>query len=58
MNPIDGASFVRPTAVSAQVLRRGYCGVGLPPEGVLKAQDIACDVVTTMDRFPAFPTRG
>lgn len=58
MNPIEGAPFVRPEALRREGPRRGYCGIGPPPKGLLQARDVACDILAAIERFPAFPTRA
>ena len=54
INPIDGADFIRPDAVAAGDAKRGYCAVGAAADPSMREGDVACDVVTVMDRFPRF----
>ena len=55
MNPIEGAPLIRPAAVTPDDVRRAYCTLGEAPDASMRPQDISCDIVQVMERFPIFP---
>jgi hypothetical protein len=55
MNPIDGARVIRLDATGADDVRRAYCTLGEAPDASIRPQDISCDIVQVMERFPIFP---
>jgi hypothetical protein len=55
MNPIAGARIIRLGEIGPDDARRGYCAVGAEPDPSMRPQDISCDIVPAMDRFPTFP---
>ena len=57
-NPLDGVRMIREPDIGPSDARRGYCLLDEPPPASMRAQDISCDVVETMARFPVFPAVG
>ena len=55
MNPIEGARMIRLDAISADDVRRAYCTFGETPDISMRPQDISCDILQVMERFPIFP---
>jgi len=56
MKPIEGARFIREADIGPDDLKRGYCGIG-EPVASMREQDVSCDIVRAMDRFPVFPAQ-
>ena len=54
--PIDGVRMIRAEALGPENRRRGYCLLNEPEPPSMRPQDISCDVVATMARFPVFET--
>ncbi|OXE35673.1 MAG: hypothetical protein CGW95_12515 [Phenylobacterium zucineum] len=55
-NPIEGVRVIRAAAMTSDDLKRGYCLLDEPKPTSMRAQDISCEVVETLARFPVFPT--
>lgn len=55
MNPVEGAAVIRADAATPADVRRAYCGVGSASDPAMREQDIGCDLVQVMERFPPFP---
>jgi len=55
-NVADGVRLIRTGGVSPEDERRGYLRLDEPEPTFMRPQDISCDVVATMARFPAFET--
>jgi len=41
--------------IASDDLRRAYCMLGEAPDPSMRPQDISCDIVQVMERFPIFP---
>jgi len=54
--PIEGVRMIRAEALGPENRRRGYCLLNEPEPPSMRPQDISCDVVATMARFPVFET--
>lgn len=50
----EGTTLVRPAEAGAPAGLRGWCQIGEAPEGPAGPDDIVCDIVPAMDRFPVF----
>ena len=55
-NVADGVRLIRTGGVSPEDERRGYLRLDEPEPTFMRPQDISCDVVATMARFPVFVT--
>lgn len=55
MNPIEGARVIRLNAIASDDVRRAYCTLGEAPDASMRPQDLSCDIVRVMGRFPIFP---
>jgi hypothetical protein len=55
MNPIEGARLIRLDAIGDNDARRAYCTLGEAPDASMRPQDLSCDIVQVMERFPIFP---
>ncbi|MBS0363743.1 MAG: glycosyltransferase family 2 protein [Proteobacteria bacterium] len=54
LTPPEGVALVRPNALGGPGIPRGWCQIGEAAEGPAGPDDIVCDVVPAMDRFPVF----
>lgn len=55
MNPIESPRVIRLDAIAPNDARRAYCTLGETPDGSMRPQDVSCDIVQVMERFPIFP---
>ena len=55
MNPIEGARLIRLSEIGPGDVRRAYCVLEAAPDASMRPQDLSCDILKVMERFPIFP---
>ncbi len=55
MNPIEGARLIRLSEIDPGDVRRAYCVLETGPDASMRPQDLSCDILKVMERFPIFP---